>query len=88
MFLNFLWQRLHSTGFCSGLPVVELTGDVVGVVVVTLACGLGAPLEIVLFDELCCCWLPCEQKVDQNRKITLQNITKVNESIDFSILLI
>lgn len=54
IFLNFLWHRLHSTGFCSGLFALEFVDDVV-VVVVTLVCEfvLDALLPFDLFDAFC-----------------------------------
>lgn len=54
MFLNFLWHKLHSTGFDSGLLEVELTGDAEELaveadvqVVETFDCGLSAPLPVL-----------------------------------------
>lgn len=64
IFLNFLWHRLHSTGFDSvvclfaTVIVVEVGAGVVLaaqevlVVVVTFAGGLKAPLDIVLVLDL------------------------------------
>lgn len=77
IFLNFLWHRLHSTGFDSDFPEVELTGDAelfpvepdVEQVVETFDWGLSAPLPVLFV----LCWLI----YNKNNKLS-QNNYKIN----------